>query len=159
MAAAPILMAAAAAMQAVGAIQQGQQANAAAQAEAQAMDYNAQMGRARAEQASRAAGVQEDAQRQKARAIIGEQIAGNAQAGTGLNSDLLRQSIFNSENDALAIRYDGMQKAAALNDQATLDTASASNARARGSAAITGSYINAAGTLLDAGTSYYTGKK
>lgn len=153
------LLVASAAVGAVGALYQGQQANAAAQAEAQAMDYNAQTNRARAEQANRAAGVQEDAQRQRARAIIGEQVAGNAQAGTGLNADMLRQSIFNSENDALAIRYDGNMKAAALNDQATLDTASASNARSRGEAAVTGSYINAAGSLLNAGNSYYAGKK
>lgn len=160
MAALPVvLLAASTAMTAVGAIAQGQQANAAAQSEANAAEYNAKVGRARAVQANATAGLQEDLQRQKARAVIGNQLAAGAESGAGLNSDLLRQSIFNSESDALAIRYDGNLKAAGLNDQAALDTVSASNARDRGSAAVTGSYINAAGSLLNGGTSYYAGKK
>lgn len=154
-----IFLAASTAMSAVGAIAQGRQANAAAQSEAQALDYNAKVGRARAEQANATAGLQEDLQRQKARAAIGDQVASSASAGAGLNSDLLRQSIFNSESDALAIRYDGNLKAAGLNDQAALDSVSASNARQRGKAAVTGSYINAAGSLLNGGNSYYQGKK
>ncbi len=154
-----VLLAASTAMSVVGAIQQGEQANAAAQSEANAADYNAKVGRARAVQANATAGLQEDLQRQKARAAIGEQIASSAGAGAGLNADLLRQSIFNSESDALAIRYEGNLKAAGLNDQAALDTVSAANSRDRGSAAVTGSYINAAGSLLNAGTSYYSGKK
>lgn len=154
-----ILLAAGTAMSVVGAIQQGEQANAAAQSEANAADYNAKVGRARAVQANATAGLQEDLQRQKARAAIGEQIASSAGAGAGLNGDLLRQSVFNSESDALAIRYDGNLKAAGLNDQAGLDTVSAANSRDRGSAAVTGSYINAAGSLLNGGSSYYSGKK
>ena len=161
MAAIPLipLLIASTAISAVGAIAQGQQAKSAAQAEANAADYNAKVGRARAIQANLTAGQQEDLQRQKARAAIGEQVASSASAGAGLNSDLLRQSIFNSESDALAIRYDGNLKAAGLNDQAALDTVSASNSRSRGSAAATGSYINAAGSLLNGATSYYAGKK
>lgn len=153
------LLIASTAMSAVGAIAQGQQANAAAKSEANVLEYNAQASRARAVQANATAGLQEDLQRQKARAAVGEQIAAGAQAGTGLNSDLLRQSIFNSESDALAIRYDGNLKAAGLNDQAALDSASAVNARDRGKAAVTASYINAAGSLLNGGDKYYTGKK
>ena len=159
MAAAPMMMIAAATVQAVGAIRQGNQAQAAADSEAAAMEYNAASARARAEQASRMAGIQEDEQRRKARSVIGMQLAGSAESGTGINGDLLRQSIFNMETDTGSIRYEGQLKAAGLNDQAALDMVSADNARIQGRQAMQAGYLNAAGSLLNAGSSYYKGTK
>lgn len=151
------LMIAVAAFQAIGAISQGNAAADAANADATAMEYNAAGDRARASQASRMAGIQEDAQRRQARATIGEQLAGSAAAGGGLNTDLLRQSIFNSEGDAMAIRYEGEVKRAGLNDQATMGMYNASNRRAQGESARKSGYLNAAGSLIGAGATYYKG--
>lgn len=157
-AALPILIASTA-VSAVGAISQGQSAKAAADSQAQAMEYNAAADRARAVQTRQMGGIQEDEQRRNARAIIGKQIAASAGAGAGLNADLLRSSIFNMEADTQSIRYDTELKAAGLNDQAAVSMANASTTRNQGKAAETAGYLNAAGTLLNAGTSYYTGKK
>lgn len=157
-AALPILIASTA-MQAYGAMQQGQANRASADASAQAMDYNAASDRARAVQASAMAGVREDEQRRQGRAAIGEQLASSASAGAGLNTDLLRQSIFNVDSDTNAIRYEGQLKAAGLNDQATMSTYDAGLTRSRGRSAETAGYLNAAGSLLNGGTSYFAGKK
>jgi len=153
------LLVVSAAVGAVGAIQQGEAANDAAKANAQAMEYNAASDRARAVQASAMAGIKEDEQRRVGRSVVGEQLASSASAGAGLNGDLLRQSIFNVESDAGAIRYEGALKSAGLNDQATMGMFEAGNARKRGESAQTAGYLNAAGSLLNAGSSYYAGKK
>lgn len=157
MAAIPLLIAATA-IQAVGAIQQGEAQKQAADASAQAMEYNAASDRARAVQASAMAGIKEDEQRRVGRAVIGEQLAASSSAGAGLNGDLLRQSIFNVESDAGAIRYEGQLKAAGLNDQATMGMFEASSTRKRGESAQTAGYLNAAGSLLNGGSQYYAGK-
>jgi hypothetical protein len=157
-AALPILIAATA-VQAVGSIQQGQAAKSAADSSAQAMEYNAAADRARAVQASAMAGVKEDEQRRQGRASIGEQLASSASAGAGLNSDLLRQSIFNVDSDTNAIRYEGQLKAAGLNDQAAISMHEARATRSRGSSAESAGYLNAAGSLLNGGSAYYAGKK
>ena len=157
-AALPMLIAATA-VSAVGSIAQGAAAESAAKANAQAMDYNAASDRARAAQVSAVSGMKEDALRRTARARIGEQIAGSASAGAGLNADLLRQSIYNAESDASMIRYEGDLQRAGLLDQATMGNYNAGNERARGSQAMTAGYLNAAGTLLNAGNTYYAGKK
>ena len=153
------LLVVSAAVGAVGAIQQGEAANDAAKASAQAMEYNAASDRARAVQASAMAGIKEDEQRRVGRSVVGEQLASSASAGAGLNGDLLRQSIFNIESDAGAIRYEGALKSAGLNDQAAMGMFEASAARKKGQSAQTAGYLNAAGSLLNAGSSYYAGKK
>lgn len=153
----PVLIASAV-VGAVGAIQQGEAAKQAADANAQGMEYNAASDRARAGQASRMAGIKEDEQRRAGRAAIGAQLASSAAAGAGLDSNLLRESIFNVESDAGAIRYDGALKSAGLNDQATMGMFEASNARKRGESAQTAGYLNAAGSLLQGGNQYYAGK-
>jgi hypothetical protein len=152
------LLVVSAAVGAAGAIQQGEAANQAAQANAQAMEYNAASDRARAVQASSMAGIKEDEMRRQGRSTIGSQLASSAAAGAGLDSNLLRESIFNVESDAGAIRYDGALKSAGLNDQATMGMFEASNARKRGESAQTAGYLNAAGSLLNGGNSYYAGK-
>ena len=75
----------------VGAIQSGKQASAAAQSEANMADYNSKMSEIQARQAYAAAGVQEDETRRKGRAAVGMQLASSAEAGAGLNGDLLRE--------------------------------------------------------------------
>jgi len=152
------LLIASTAMSAVGAIQQGQAQKQAADASAQAMEYNAAVDRARAVQASSMASIKEDDQRRQGRAVIGAQLASSASAGAGMDSNLLRESIFNVESDAGAIRYEGQLKAAGLNDQAGMSMVSAQNERNRGKSAQTASYLNAAGSLLNGGNAYYAGK-
>lgn len=154
-----ILTGISAAVGVAGAIQQGKQADRAAQADAAAMEYNAAADKAKATHANKMAGIQEDQQRQRARQVIGSQLASSAGAGAGLNSDLLRDSIFNMESDTADIRYDGQLRAAGFNDQATLTTANAGTRRQQGKDAMSAGYLNAAGSLLNAGTSYYKGTK
>lgn len=142
-----------------GAIKQGQQASAAAQSQANMDEYNAKMSDIKATQVNAAAGRQEDQQRKQARQAIGVQLASSAEAGAGLNGDLLRQSVFDSESDTQAIRYEGQLKAQGLTDEASMARSSAAVARDRGKQAITGSYLNATSSLLNAGAKSYGAKK
>jgi hypothetical protein len=160
MAALPLMLAiGSAVVGGIGAIQQGKAASAAAESEANAANYNAAMNDIQAKQAYAAAGAQEEEQRKRARIATGNQLASSAEAGAGLNPDLLRESLFNTEADAQAIRYEGSLKAQGLKDSAILQRSNAQAAKARGKAAVTGSYLNAAGSMLNAGTSYYKGMK
>lgn len=139
----------------VGAIQQGQQAKAAAQSEANMAEYNAKVAEIQARQAYAAAGVQEDEIRRRGRVALGNQIAASAEAGAGLNGDLLRESVYGIEADSMAIRYEGDLKAQGLKDTAALQRSAAVVARDRGSRAVTASYLNAGSSVLNAATSYY----
>lgn len=139
----------------VGAIQQGKQANAAAQSEANMADYNAKMSEIQARQAYAAAGVQEDEMRRRGRVALGNQLASSAEAGAGLNGDLLRESVYGIESDAMAIRYEGDLKAQGLKDSAALQSSAAAVARDRGKRAVTASYLNAGASVLNSATSYY----
>lgn len=150
-----VAAASSAAVGAVGAIQSGRQAQAAAQSQANMEDYNAKVQDIQARQAYAAAGREEDAQRQQARAVIGQQLAASAQTGAGLNGDLLRQSIFDTEADTQAIRYEGALKGQGLTEQAALSRSGADVARNRSSSAVGSSYLSAAGSLLNGATSYY----
>jgi hypothetical protein len=148
-----------AALGAMGAIQQGEQANAAAQSEANMAEYNAKMNEIQARQAYAGAGRQEEEQRRRARAQIGQSLAASAEAGAGLNGDVLRTSVFDAESDALAIRYEGDLKAQGLKDSAALQKSAAVVARDRGKQAVKASYLNAASSVLNAGSGYYKGTK
>lgn len=138
----------AAVVTAIGAVSQGRQAQAAAQSQANMDEYNAKVADIQARQANAAAGREEDQQRRQARQAIGLQLASSAEAGAGLNGQLLRQSIFDAESDTQAIRYEGALKAQGLTEQAAIDRSGASVARSRGTAALQGSYLTAAGSLL-----------
>jgi len=139
----------------VGAIQQGQQASAAAKSEANMAEYNAKVAEIQARQAYAAAGVQEDETRRRGRVALGNQIAASAEAGAGLNGDLLRESVYGIEEDSMAIRYEGDLKAQGLKDAAALQRSAAAVARDRGKRAVTASYLNAGSSVLNAATSYY----
>lgn len=153
-----ILMAASATMGAIGSIQQGRQASAAGKSEQNMAEYNAKMAEVRARQVSAGAGRQEDEQRKSMREQIGMQLASSAEAGAGLNPDLLRQSIFEGESDTQAIRYEGALKAQGLTDDAAMERAKGQMAREKGRQARTAGYMNAASSLLNAGSSYMKGK-
>lgn len=139
----------------VSAVQSGKQASAAAQSEANMAEYNAKMSEIRARQSYAAAGVQEEELRRRGRAAVGMQLASSAEAGAGLNADLLRESVMGIEGDAMAIRYEGDLKAQGQKDEALLQRSSADVARSRGKQAKTASYLNAATSVLGAATSYY----
>lgn len=139
---------------AAGSIQQGRQANAAAKSEANMAEYNSKVAEIQATQSYAAASVQEDETRRRGRIAIGNQLASSAEAGAGLNGDLLRESIFGVESDSMAIRYEGDLKAQGLKDTATLQKSAAVVARDRGKQAVTASYLNAASSIANAGSTY-----
>ena len=138
----------AAVVTALGAVASGRQQQAAAQSEANMQEYNAKVSEIQARQAQAAAGRQEEEQRRRARQVIGQQLAASAEAGAGLNPDLVRQSIFDMEADTQAIRYEGAARAQGLNEQADIGRSGAAVSRDRGRAAVQGSYLSAAGSLL-----------
>lgn len=151
----------AAVVTAIGAVAQGRQQQAAAQSEANMQDYNAKVSEIQARQAQAAASNQQDEQRKRARQQIGLQLASSAEAGAGLNPDLLRQSIFDTEADTQAIRYEGSLRAQGLNEQADIGRSGAAASRSQGKAAAQGAYLSAAGSLLSgyAGGSNYAAQK
>lgn len=150
-----VAVAVSAAIGVTSAVASGRQQQAAAQSQANMDDYNAKMADIQARQANAAAGREEDAQRRQARAVMGQQLAASAEAGAGLNGDLLRQSIFDSESDTQAIRYEGALKAQGLYDQASIARSSAAASRSQGRAAMDAGYLNAAGALTSSATTYY----
>jgi hypothetical protein len=161
-----------AAVGAVGAIQSGKQASAAAKSEAnmaeynaKVAEYNASMSDIQARQTYAAAGVQEDEIRRRGRIAMGNQLAASAEAGAGLNGDLLRESVYGVEADSMAIRYDADLKAQNLKDSASLQRSAAAGQRSgaavaldRGKQAKTASYLNAGSAILNASSSYYGAK-
>lgn len=141
------------------AIQAGEQANAAAQSQANMDEYNAKRAEQQAEHSNRMAGIKEDEQRRRVRAAVGNQIANSAQAGAGLNSDLLRESLYDGEMDTAAIRYEGALQADGYEASAANMKANAAISRSQGQSAMTAGYLNAAGALASSGTSYFKGRK
>ena len=139
------LMVASTAVQAVGAIQQGNAANAAAQA-------NARQYEAQAEIRRQNAGAKDDQVRRDARTQLGRQLAASAEAGGGLNAEALRSSIYDAEMDSSVVRYEGEVEAAGLRDQAAMSRWEGKQRKQAG-------VLNAAGALLNGGQSYYRGKK
>lgn len=137
------LLVAGTAMSAVGAIRQGNAAKAAG-------DYNAQIAENNAATAYSQGTVQQEAQRAKAREVIGLQLASVSNSGTALsgsNLDLLGESLYNQELDSLNIRYQSDLTAKGLQAQAVQD-------RYQGKQARTAGYLNAAASLMRAGSSY-----
>lgn len=138
-----------------GAIQSGQQAEAAAESQANMDEYNAKKADQQAEHANAMAGIKEDDQRRRLRAAVGSQIASSSEAGAGLNSDLIRQSLYDGESDTAAIRYEGALQADGYSSSAAMSRSNAAITRQQGKSAMTAGYLNAAGALIGAGTSYY----
>ena len=138
------ILAASAAMSAGAAVYSGQQQKNAAEAEATRM-------RQAADVSLRDATAQDEQFRQDIRRRIGLQVASSAEAGAGLNADSLRESIYGAEMDSAAIRYGAMSREQALNDQANIRSW-------EGRGAQTAGYLNAASSVLNSGSSYYSRK-
>lgn len=140
-----VLLAASAAISAVGSIRQ-------AQATAAAANYNAQVADRNATVARQQAAADEVRQRSVNSRRLGSIRAAYGASGVtmeGTPLEVLEDSAAQAELDALTIRYKGELAAIGANDEATLQRSRAKNARAEGN-------ISAAGTLLRAGASYYS---
>tara|TARA_R110000824_G_scaffold3241_2_gene15390 strand:+ start:10713 stop:11192 length:480 start_codon:yes stop_codon:yes gene_type:complete len=116
------------AMSAIGSMQQGNSANAAAQ-------YNAQVANNNAIAARQAAGEDERRMRR-----LTKQRMGSLRAG-GASLDLLEDSAMQEELEALSIRHGGEIQAMGFENTANLE-------RAKGKAAKTSGFSGAAGSLL-----------
>lgn len=152
-----VLMAASAAVGAVGAINQGKVAAANANSQAAAARYNTQAEMQNATSAQQAASANEMALRRQNDQRMGAMRAGAAENGgfTGSNLELLDQSATNMELDALNTRYRGQAQASGLMSQANLDAYQARVASANARSDLTGSYFGAASQALGAFSNYY----
>ena len=155
-----IMLVASSAMQAVGAIQQGKAAEAQAQAQANANRYNAQVKEMQAGVERQQANVREDQQRRRARQVLAQQQAAVAQSGTGFmgsNLDVIDQSSYMAELDALTMRYEGEMRAKGLLAEADQERYYAQAALAAGKNAKRASYFAAGTALLSGAAAGYKG--
>lgn len=116
------------AVQVVGAIQQSSAAS-------KADKYNAQVASQNAQIATDQANLQLTQQQRAAQLAFGSTKAGYGASGVtsdGSPMDVLQDSFTQSELDANTIIYNGKVRAAGYQNQASLDTASAANARTAG---------------------------
>lgn len=148
---------AAAAVQAVGAIQAGNAAQAEAQARANANRYNAQVKQMQARVAAQQANAKEEQQRRAGRAFQSKQMAALAQAGIGFGGsalDLIDDASNKAELDALTIRYEGTLQTKGLLAEAEGEMYQADVNIMAGKNAKKASYLNAGAALLQGGSSY-----
>lgn len=159
MAAIPLgaMLAASAAVSAVGAIQQGMAAQAQAKAAQGAAEYNATIKRQQAASELQQANAREEQQRRGTRQVLGQQRAALAQAGIGMGGsalDIEEQSADRAELDALTMRYEGDLRAKGLLAAAEGAEYEGRAAIAAGQNAMTASYLSAGASLLSAAGSY-----
>lgn len=153
-----VIAIATAAVGAIGAVQQGKAQAASYKSEQQAANYNATIQAQNATVARQQANAREEAQRRQARQVLGEQRAALSQAGIGLGgsaADVYGQSATNAELDALNIRYEGDLQARGLLAQSQLSTYEGKVAGMNAASARSGSYWNAASSLLAGASSAY----
>jgi hypothetical protein len=145
-----ILQAAAYAVTAVAAVRSAQSEEMNANAQADALNYNAKALDNQAVTAWQQANASEEAHRRRARQQEGALRASLNQTGTagGTGVGVLEQSSVNAELDALNLRYEGQVKAVALEDEAKLNRYQAVSERIRGKNAKRGGYLSAASSLL-----------
>jgi hypothetical protein len=143
---------------AYGAIQQGQQQQAALQQQAnQAQrDKDALVNQARV--ARQQAGAEEESQRREARQLLATQRAAIGQSGaSGGTLGLLQEdSEMQAELDALNIRYGGEQQASNLLSQANEAGISSGILKGNASQASRAGYLGAGAGLLSSGASLYS---
>lgn len=159
MAAIPLgaMLAASAAVSAVGAIQQGMAAQAQAKAAQGAAEYNATIKRQQAASELQQANAREEQQRRGTRQVLGQQRAALAQAGIGMGGsalDIEEQSADRAELDALTMRYEGDLRAKGLLAAAEGAEYEGRAAISAGKNAMTGAYLSAGASLLSAAGSY-----
>lgn len=153
-----VLTVASTAFSVLGAIQQGNAAQAQYQAQAQAQEYNAKVSENQALAANQQSAAREDAERRQRRIALGNARASISQSGltdTGSVLDMFDQSAINSELDILNTRYEGQMAARGFNEQAVLDRYGASVARSNASSAKSASWLNAGSALLSGASSGY----
>jgi hypothetical protein len=157
MAFAPILLAASAAVGALGAIHSAQAQSASYKSAAAAASYNVQASMQNATIAEQAASANEIAMRRENDQRMGAMRARAAESGgfTGSNLELLDQSATNMELDALNTRYRGQGQAAGLLSQANLDAYQARADRLNAGQAMQAGYLGAASQALGAYSNYY----
>lgn len=146
-----MMMVASTALQAVGAIRQGDAQAAAYESQAQANAYNATIARQNADTAAAQGNANEEAQRRHARVVLGQQRAAFAEAGidgSQTASDLYEQSVSNAEMDALNTRYQAKLQATGFQNQAGLDDWQATQNRENASSARTSGWLNAGAAVL-----------
>lgn len=147
-------MLASATMAAVGSISQANATKQQMQSQADASNYNSIVANQNADSALQASSANEEAQRRKSAVAMGQQRAGLAESGIGLDSgtatDLTEQSALNAEMDALNIRYQGQTQAQAYKTQSALDVQAAQQAKANASSAQTSGYLTAGASALSA---------
>jgi hypothetical protein len=144
---------------AAGAIQQGNAAAAAGKYNAQVADMNATLSERRARDALERGEREEQRKRSEVAALKGRQIAASASNGVDLSFgsplDMIVDTAVLGELDALTIRKNTANEAYDHRVQAVNGRAEARLSKMNASAAQTGGYLNAAGTLLGgAGTAY-----
>lgn len=147
-----------AALSAASSIQQGRVASANAKSAANVADYNAKVADNNAATARQQAVANEEGQRRQAALQLGRQRAGTAEAGGGLSGtsgDLYAQSLQNADLDAKNILYMGELRGEGSDSESTLQRTGASQYRANGKAAVSGSYLSAAGAAFSGVGNYY----
>ena len=152
-----VLMAASAAVSAIGAIKQGQAASASYKSSANAARYNAEVSTQNAHAAEAAASANELAMRRQNDQRMGAMRALAAESGgfTGTNLTLLDQSASAMELDALNTRYRGQIQSRGLLAEANLDEYQAKAAQTNAGYAMTGGYLGAAAGALGSVSNYY----
>ena len=123
-----------------------------AQAQSNALNYNAKIDAQNAVNASRVANVNEDAVRRVNAQKLGNLKAGLLQSGIGTGGtavDLLATSAANTELDALNTRYEGVLKSRSYSQQADVNQFQANSA-------VTAGYLSAGAHALSAYGGGYT---
>lgn len=147
---------------AAGQIQQAQATAAANKYNAQVADMNAQISERRAKDAIERGAAEEQKKRQQVAQVLGKQQAAMAANGVDLTFgsplDTIVDSSVLGELDALTIRTNAYREAYDYRVDAANKVASANLSRMNASAATTGGYLGAVGTILGgAGKAYQTG--
>ena len=140
------VLAASMGLQAVGALVEGDAAQASHRQAAASHDYNAEIARQNAEQAYALSGAQEALQRKKARIVLGEQAAQIAESGVTYSGSALQvamQSAADAELDSLLILHAGDLRARGYLEQATSEHYAGDIERANARAARRAMYFNA----------------
>jgi hypothetical protein len=137
---------------AYGAIQSGQQQQAAANYQAQVAANNAQIATQNANQATAAGNAQAEQSRMKTNAMIGAQMAGQASSGVDVGSgsalDTRTSQKEIGELDVLTIRNNAARQAYGYQTQSMSDTAQSGLDTAQGGFAATAGDISGASSIL-----------
>lgn len=148
------------ALTAAGSIQQGAAAKASANYNAKVADMNAKISDRQARDAVARGQIDEQQQRMKTSQVLSQQKVAMSANGVDLKFgsplDALVDTATMGELDALTIRTNTAREVRDLRQQGANQTAQAGLLRAQGSAAQTGGYLGASGTVLGGGSDAYT---